>query len=647
VGGAATVMTAEVEDLGVLEERWRALCADVGGPVEQFEWAVTCAATSPCEDLRIATVTRDEQLVAVGPFAVKRTRGVRRLVMLGVDVHHEPMDLLAADPEALEDLARALAGDPLPIEFGRLPADSPAIPALRRAFRGRRVVITRSLPTTPFIALDPSWEEPETKLSSGRRSDFRRARRRAEAMGEVATEILTPEPGELVPLLEEAFEIEARSWKREAGTAILCLPEEEAFIRHYADAASHQGFMRLCFLSVGGRRVAMQIAMVAAGAFWLLKVGYDAEYGRCSPGVLLLRDSLAYAAAEGLSSFQFLGRNEPWIAQWTSTERPTVAVHAYPLSPRGGAALGADVSLAVVKQGRRRAAASLPPLRAAVRRRAMPVLARIASRYVAGEGLDDALRAAGRLADRGIAAALGFWDGPADTPRGVADQYLAAVEALALRGGREYLSIKLPALDFSADLLAEVVGRAAALGVRVHLDSLAPETAGRTRDAVDGLLAAVPGAAIGHTLPGRWRRSLEDADWASERGLRVRVVKGEWPDPADPDRDLRAGFLEVVDRLCGRSAHVAVATHDTALAAEALRRLRRAGAPCGLELLYGLPARESLAQAQRLGVDARVYVPYGQAYMPYALSQLRARPRMALWLARDLAASLAGRAAPA
>jgi CelD/BcsL family acetyltransferase involved in cellulose biosynthesis len=636
--GLATVTSVDVGDLDLLAEGWRSLGAAVGGPVEQFEWAATCAATTPCDELRIAAVSRHGRLVAVSPFAVKRARGVRRRIMLGVDVYREPMDLMASDPDALDELARTLARDRLPLELGRLPADSPTLPALRRAFAGRRIVVTRALPTSPYIALDRSWEEPEAHLNSGRRSDLRRARRRAERMGEVHAEILAPAPYELEALLQEAFEIEARSWKLDAGSAILCLPVEEAFFRHYSALASRDGTLRLCFLRVGDRRVAMQIAVVAAGSFWLVKIGYDAEYARCSPGVLLLRDSIAYAAGQGLRTFEFLGENEPWIAQWARTEHPTVGLHAYPLSPLGGAALAADASYAVAQQARQRMRQVLPPLREALKRRAAPAISRVARRYVAGESVDDALRVMDRLGARGTAATVGFWDGPADTPRRVADRYLEAIDALGARGGDCYVSVKLPALDFSLDLFGEVVARAGGAGVRVHLDSLAPEAAGDTRAAVEEVLAGSPDAPLGYTLPGRWLRSMDDADWASSRGLPVRVVKGEWADRAVPDRDLRQGYLEVIDRLCGRTAHVAVATHDTRLAAEAIARLREADTPCGLELLYGLPVRQSLEQARRLEVGARVYVPYGRAYMPYALSQLRKSPRTVLWLARDLAA---------
>jgi proline dehydrogenase len=84
---------------------------------------------------------------------------------------------------------------------------------------------------------------------------------------------------------------------------------------------------------------------------------------------------------------------------------------------------------------------------------------------------------------------------------------------------------------------------------------------------------------------------------------------------------------------------VGVATHDPLLAAEAIRRLQAAGTPCVQELLYGLPMRTQVAQARQLKVGVRIYVPYGQAYMPYALSQIRRKPRIVWWLLRDLVAS--------
>ncbi|MGE3285919.1 MAG: hypothetical protein AB7J32_07420 [Pseudonocardia sp.] len=269
--------------------------------------------------------------------------------------------------------------------------------------------------------------------------------------------------------------------------------------------------------------------------------------------------------------------------------------------------------------------------------RAAEVLAR---HHVAGETAEAAAAVADRLAARGIGTTIGYWDRPGDTPAEVAEQYLACLAALP-EARRGYVSIKLTALEFSVPEADRVLSRAVELGRRVHLDAMDHPDAEPTLAALTRMRACHPDADLGHTLPGRWRRSVADAGTAVELGVATRVVKGQWSDPGDPEADRRAGFLRVVDALAGRAREVAVASHDVPLAAEACRRLRIAGTACVLELLYGLPMRASLRQARQLGLPVRVYVPYGTAYLPYALGALRREPRKLVWLARDMAGALA------
>ncbi len=607
-------------------------------------------------------VCRDHEPAGLAALAVRRFYGVRRMAMLGVDDHHEPMDLLYADPQAVEPLAAAIAELRMPLQFGRIPADSPAVAALRQAFRRRGLVVVRPQATFPYIPLDEGWQEPESQLSSRRRSDFRRAYRKAEKAGALTAEVLCPQPEELDALLEEAFAVEAKSWKGRAGTALACNPEEAAFCRVYAKAACQQGILRIALLRIDGRAVAMQIAMQQGGGYWLLKIGYDADYAFCSPGLILLREAIAYAARQGLKTFEFLGQSEPWIEVWTSHKRACVSLRAYPGNLRGATALAADIA---ARAGQKVAAAARWAGRGCwkcLKACAQPLIRRVARNYIAGDTLQDAVRVKEALATSGVAATIGFWDGESDNPRSVANQYLAGLEAIAASrptevaihepsaernplpavcgSRRDYLSIKLPALNYQYDLLREVAQKAVDLGVRIHFDGMEPESVGRTKAAIEDLKTELPGLAVSCTLPGRWLGSVDDAAWAARWQLPVRVVKGEWPDPQAPDRDLRSGYLEVIDALAGKAPWVSVASHDPPLAREAILRLQEAGTPCDQELLYGLPTRTQVRQARELGVDVRVYVPYGEAYMPYALSKVRRKPQILWWLARDLVVSL-------
>jgi proline dehydrogenase len=263
-----------------------------------------------------------------------------------------------------------------------------------------------------------------------------------------------------------------------------------------------------------------------------------------------------------------------------------------------------------------------------------PIERRAAGAYLAGPSLSDALAAGDRVAERGYGVILGFWNADDDEPRDVARENLAAIEALAERGSRWYLSIKAPALGYSHELVAEIVQARAGIGTIVHFDSHAPDTADETI-----ALAAVARKAhdqVGITIPGRWARSLADAERACQLGLRVRVVKGEWPDPEDPERDPREGFLAVVGRLAGRASHVSVATHDASLARQAVERLGAPGTPHDIELLVGLPFEPVVEVAQAAGLPVRVYVPHGHASLRYGLAYLRRNPRRVWWLVRDL-----------
>jgi len=273
-----------------------------------------------------------------GYFARWRLPGAREVF--------EPGDAVVANPQAAEHLAQGVARQHRPLDLDRVPATSPLIPALRRAMRGRGLVSVRPAVPCPTIALTPDWCAPESRFNAGRRSDFRRAARRAEAMGRVTYDIIAPDPGAFDALFDEAIAVEVASWKREAGTAIASDPAKEAFFRSYFRQAAGRGTLRLAFLRIDGRAAAMQIAIESAGRYWLFKIGYDEAFGKCSPGTLLMLHTIGYAARSGLTAFELLGGVEPWIAElWTRDHHETLRVRTYPFNPRGAVALARDAGV--------------------------------------------------------------------------------------------------------------------------------------------------------------------------------------------------------------------------------------------------------------------------------------------------------------
>jgi len=234
-----------------------------------------------------------------------------------------------------------------------------------------------------------------------------------------------------------------------------------------------------------------------------------------------------------------------------------------------------------------------------------------------------------RLAAHGLGSTIGYAAEPGESPRSVAAAYGDAFGRLRGLAADCYVSVKASMLGFDAALVRELAANARRTGRRLHFDALAPEAA----DRIWSLLEAVPPETpLGTTLPGRWRRSIEDAARARELGLHVRVVKGQWPDD-DRALDPAEGFLGVVQALSGDAAEVALATHDMPLLERALRR--RSG-PCSVELFYGLPLYGPALAARRAGVPIRVYVPYGSSGPPYRGAALVRNPAAAWWLTQDL-----------
>jgi len=244
-------------------------------------------------------------------------------------------------------------------------------------------------------------------------------------------------------------------------------------------------------------------------------------------------------------------------------------------------------------------------------------------------GARDAAALCGRLHRLGIAATVGYFQGDRDTPDTIVQSYRAMLETGACAG----LSVKAPPLGFDPGRLRAIAAAAANADVVLMLDAHGPGDAEATIAATEALLADFPQS--GCVLPARWRRSRGDADRLRDTSARLRIVKGEWADPDGDPHDGGAAYLALIERLAGRAAPVAVATHDPALAARALDRLIAAGTPCELEQLRDLPRRRTMAAARARGVPVRLYIPFGPGWWPYAIDKALARPHLPLWWLRD------------
>jgi CelD/BcsL family acetyltransferase involved in cellulose biosynthesis len=332
---ASTQVLRSIDSLDRLADHWNSLSAEFNSPIQDFSWSQVCA-KSICanEKLRIVVSSLGEKAVAIAPLS--QSKGILSpLKMLGVSSLYEPMDFLYADLLALNALAQALKKLGQAINLERVPSDSPIVAALQQAYQRSGWVHISSSGFCPYIPLSTAWTTPEQQFNSGRRSDFRRARKHAQKLGEVTYEILAPTPAEVESLLAEAYQVESKSWKGKIGSALALDRNIGDFYRQYTLKASQQGILRLCFLRIDGQAIAMQIAVEYDSRFWLLKVGYDENFARCSAGNLLMLHTVKYAAESGFESYEFLGGEESWTKVWTELGRSSVSIRIYPTSLSG------------------------------------------------------------------------------------------------------------------------------------------------------------------------------------------------------------------------------------------------------------------------------------------------------------------------
>jgi len=274
---------------------------------------------------------------------------------------------------------------------------------------------------------------------------------------------------------------------------------------------------------------------------------------------------------------------------------------------------------------------------------------RLAARFVAGETLERALEAGRDLNARGIPVTfdhLGESVTSLSEAAAARDVYLRTLAAIRQTGIRANLSLKLTqfGLDVSAaDCLANVeqlVREAAAADSFVRVDMESSAYTSRTLDLVRELHARHH--AVGVAIQACLRRSRGDVEELCGRGIRVRLCKGAYLEPASVafprKRDVDWNFAELMKLLLERGQYPAIATHDEALIEETkAHAARHKIAPEAFEfqMLYGI--RGGLQrQLVRDGYRLRVYVPFGRAWYPYYMRRLAERPANVLFLVRNL-----------
>lgn len=324
-----------------LEQVWNQLADEAGidHPFLRHEWVRTwweCFGAD--KNLLILIVKDGTEPIAIAPLMLKQDRiygiKVRRIEFLH-NVHTPRFDfLLARRPkDACETIWRYLLAQKTRwdvLELRQLPVGSPALEILPRLATENSCLTGRwNSAESPYVPVHGTWESYLEQLDRKHRSNLRNRLKRLSQLGQVSLEVVSS--GEqLDRALEKGFQIEAAAWKGQAGSAIRDQPVTSRFYTQVARVAAQRGWLRLYYLTVGGKQIAFGFLLYYKNKFYMLKPGYDPQYAPYSPSNLLCYHVLREAFDRNVAEFDFLGVADRWKLDWTKEVRPHEWLFVFP-----------------------------------------------------------------------------------------------------------------------------------------------------------------------------------------------------------------------------------------------------------------------------------------------------------------------------
>lgn len=281
-----------------------------------------------------------------------------------------------------------------------------------------------------------------------------------------------------------------------------------------------------------------------------------------------------------------------------------------------------------------------------------------ARRFVAGETLDEALRAIRPLSDRRQPVILNHLGENVDTPeeaRRACQSYVRMLHALDDAHIDGNIAVKLTqlGLDFDAELClslaSEIAAGAAHMRKTIEIDMEGSVYTEKTLQMFEHVQKAYGNAGV--AIQAYLRRSEADLIRLAPIKPKVRIVKGAYLEPESiafqKKTEVDANYRKLLDVMCEQiassrdhGAQVAIGTHDPDLVDYATRQIRRLGLArqqYEFQMLLGI-RRDLQQQVVSEGHPFRIYVPFGEAWVPYFMRRLSERPANLFFVVRSLVA---------
>jgi len=272
-----------------------------------------------------------------------------------------------------------------------------------------------------------------------------------------------------------------------------------------------------------------------------------------------------------------------------------------------------------------------------------------ASRFIAGDTLEDAIRIVKQANRRKIMGTLDLLGENTRTPEDAdtsCRELIQAQDRIESEGVDCNLSVKLTQLGLNLDPdsceknLIRIAGHAKNLGNFVRVDMEDSSCTDRTLEIVERVYRNLGN--VGTVIQAYLYRSEQDAVALAGKGIRIRLVKGAYREPETiayrRKKDTDANFVKIMKTLLENGTYPAIATHDATIIQTAIEFVQSKKIPPDrfeFQMLYGI-RRDLQHQLAGNGYNVRVYIPYGARWYPYFMRRLAERPANVIFLLRSL-----------
>jgi CelD/BcsL family acetyltransferase involved in cellulose biosynthesis len=283
------------------------------------------------DELAVCTVRRDGELAGVFPLR-DAGGGIKALA----STHTPSFRPLAHDGEAMDALiVAAMERRGSGAELIALPEEDPSLERLEAGAREASVMpMVDPAYASPFVETGGDFDAWRAESKPRWGAPLERFRRKMGRDHEAELAIVRP-PADLERELEDGFRVEASGWKGRAGTAIVSNPDTESFYRAVANEFTQRGELRLSWIALDGRMAAFDLCILHRDRLYLLKTGFDEEFRRLAPGLVMRLSIIEHCFEQGLQSHELLGTESEWKAKFATSKRPHVTMHTYRRSPAG------------------------------------------------------------------------------------------------------------------------------------------------------------------------------------------------------------------------------------------------------------------------------------------------------------------------